>query len=91
MSVKPTSRALESSAAAPLGAHHDGTGASFALFSSVAEAVELCLFDGWARRRAGAFIRAKALYGRGICRARAGPALRLSGARPVGSGWGRPL
>lgn len=45
MSVKTTSRALESPAAAPLGAHHDGTGASFALFSSVAEAVELCLFD----------------------------------------------
>ncbi len=29
----------------PLGAHHDGKGASFALFSSVAEAVEVCLFD----------------------------------------------
>jgi glycogen operon protein len=28
-----------------LGAHHDGQGASFALFSGVAEAVELCLFD----------------------------------------------
>ena len=33
------------SATAPLGAHHDGAGASFALFSSVAEAVEVCLFD----------------------------------------------
>jgi len=43
--VKTTSRALESPAAAPLGAHHDGSGATFALFSSVAEAVELCLFD----------------------------------------------
>jgi isoamylase len=31
--------------AAPLGAHHDGGGASFAVFSSAAEAVELCLFD----------------------------------------------
>jgi isoamylase len=30
---------------ARLGAHHDGAGTSFALFSSVAEAVELCLFD----------------------------------------------
>jgi isoamylase len=30
---------------AALGSHHDGNGASFALFSSVAEAVELCLFD----------------------------------------------
>lgn len=45
MSVKTTSRALEHTEAAPLGAHHDGRGASFALFSSVAEAVELCLFD----------------------------------------------
>ena len=31
--------------AAALGAHYDGDGASFALFSSVAEQVELCLFD----------------------------------------------
>src|ERR1700691_2140847 len=29
----------------PLGAHLDGRGASFAVFSSVATAVELCLFD----------------------------------------------
>jgi glycogen operon protein len=29
----------------PLGAHLDGRGATFALYSSVAEAVELCLFD----------------------------------------------
>ena len=43
--MKTTSRALESPTAAPLGAHHDGSGATFALFSSVAEAVELCLFD----------------------------------------------
>ncbi len=33
------------STVAPLGAHHDGAGASFAIFSSVAEAVDLCLFD----------------------------------------------
>ena len=45
MSVKTTSRALEVPATAPLGAHHDGRGASFALFSSVADGVELCLFD----------------------------------------------
>ena len=30
---------------APLGAHFDGEGVNFALFSGVAEAVELCLFD----------------------------------------------
>ncbi|KWW99987.1 Glycogen debranching enzyme [Carbonactinospora thermoautotrophica] len=29
----------------PLGAHYDGTGTNFALFSQVAERVELCLFD----------------------------------------------
>jgi isoamylase len=29
----------------PLGATYDGTGTNFALFSAVAEAVELCLFD----------------------------------------------
>ena len=29
----------------PLGAHYDGYGTNFALFSSVAERVELCLFD----------------------------------------------
>ncbi|MGZ6563749.1 MAG: glycogen debranching protein GlgX [Solirubrobacteraceae bacterium] len=45
MTVKAPSPALEVPAAAPLGAHHDGSGASFALFSSVADAVELCLFD----------------------------------------------
>jgi isoamylase len=39
------SRTLQSIAQAPLGAHHDGDGASFALLSSVAESVELCLFD----------------------------------------------
>jgi glycogen operon protein len=29
----------------PLGATYDGTGTNFSLFSEVAEAVELCLFD----------------------------------------------
>ena len=29
----------------PLGAHYDGAGTNFALFSEVAEKVELCLFD----------------------------------------------
>jgi glycogen operon protein len=40
-----TSQALEPATAAPLGAHYDGSGATFALFSGVADAVELCLFD----------------------------------------------
>jgi len=29
----------------PLGAHYDGTGTNFSLFSEAAEAVEICLFD----------------------------------------------
>jgi isoamylase len=45
MSVKTANRAQEVPAAAPLGARHDGRGATFALFSSVANGVELCLFD----------------------------------------------
>ena len=43
--MQRTSRPLEHTEAAPLGAHHDGSGASFALFSSMADAVELCVFD----------------------------------------------
>jgi isoamylase len=46
MSVKIVSRALEFPAGeARLRAHYDGSGATIALFSSVAEAVELRLFD----------------------------------------------
>jgi isoamylase len=45
MTLTRTRRALDATDAAPLGAHFDGSGASFALFSSVADAVELCLFD----------------------------------------------
>jgi isoamylase len=45
MPVKTTNRAQEIPAPAPLGARHDGRGATFALFSSVADGVELCLFD----------------------------------------------
>jgi len=45
MTVVSTTPFLELAPTAPLGAHHDGRGASFALFSSVAEAVQLCLFD----------------------------------------------
>src|SRR6202042_82499 len=45
MSVNITVETLEHTDAASLGAHYDRSGASFALFSSVAEAVELCLFD----------------------------------------------
>ena len=44
MSVQPAP-ALAHPTDARLGAHHDGAGTSFALFSGVADAVELCLFD----------------------------------------------
>jgi pullulanase/glycogen debranching enzyme len=45
MTVNAPSPSLEVPTTARLGAHHDGSGASFAVFSSLAEAVELCLFD----------------------------------------------
>jgi isoamylase len=46
MTVQPATAALElPGTTPPLGAHHDGQGATFALYSSVAEDVELCLFD----------------------------------------------
>ena len=45
MTVAATSQALAPAQTAQLGAHCDGSGATFALFSSVAEGVELCLFD----------------------------------------------
>ena len=50
MSAKTVSRALEFPAGdVRLGVHYDGSGASFALFSSVAEAVRACPFDGSGR------------------------------------------
>ena len=71
----------------PLGATYDGTGANFALFSEVAERVELCLIDdarhGDPRRPArGRRLRLARLPARRA----AGPALRLPGARPVRPG-----
>jgi isoamylase len=45
MTIAVSTPALEPTAPPPLGACHDGRGASFSVFSSVAEAVELCLFD----------------------------------------------
>ncbi len=45
MAVGSTPRRLEPAARVPLGARYDGGGASFGLFSSVADTVELCLFD----------------------------------------------
>jgi isoamylase len=45
MTPASTSRRVEPAARAPLGARHDAGGTSFGLFSSVADAVEVCLFD----------------------------------------------
>ena len=62
MSVKTTNRAQEVPATTPLGARHDGRGATFALFSSVADGVELCLFDD-----SGAETRWSLDHGRWVC------------------------
>ena len=43
-------RALASGAPAPLGAHWDGFGVNFAVFSANAARIELCLFDAGGRR-----------------------------------------
>ncbi len=45
MTVDASTPALQPTAPPPLGARHDGTGASFSVYSSVADAVDLCLFD----------------------------------------------
>jgi len=45
-SVTPMAgRVLGGGSPAPLGATHDGAGVNFAVFSSIAERIELCLFD----------------------------------------------
>ncbi len=71
----------------PLGATYDGSGTNFAVFSEVAEKVELCLFDA-----DGTEIQGDAARGRRLRLARlhpqhrARPALRLPRARPLRSG-----
>ena len=66
----------------PLGATYDGAGTNFALFSEVADRVELCLFDA-----EGVETRVRAARGRRVRLARvpagrrAGPALRVPRAR----------
>ena len=46
MGAVTTALTLEAGRPWPLGAHWDGGGVNFALFSAHAEAVELCIFDG---------------------------------------------
>ena len=69
----------------PLGATFDGSGTNFALFSEVAEKVELCLFDERPGRDAGRADRGRRVrLARLPARGAARPALRLPRARPVG-------
>ena len=93
MSVKTVSRALESpSGDVRLGAHYDGNGATFALFSSVAEAVELSLFDDSGRETRWSLQQGEGFVWQGyLSDGAAGSALRLSRAWPVGPGFGRSL
>ncbi len=62
MSVTPTIPAADHISEAPFGGHCDDAGASFALFSSVADAVDLCLFDEtghetrWALEQGDAYV-----------------------------------
>ena len=68
----------------PLGASYDGAGTNFAIFSEIAERVELCLFADDGDRDPG-----RPARGRRVRLARlpahrgAGPALRLPDPRPV--------
>ncbi|HEX3895271.1 MAG TPA: glycogen debranching protein GlgX [Rudaea sp.] len=50
MRPPPTSLRLETGRPYPLGAHWDGLGVNFAVYSANAEAMELCLFDVAGRR-----------------------------------------
>ena len=49
MTVEPGVPTAAAPTGARLGAHHNGAGTSFALFSSLADEVELCLFDAAGR------------------------------------------
>ena len=81
----------------PLGATFDGSGTNFALFSEVAERVELCLFDAdpdarhvprdQGRGHRGRRLRVALLPPDGAAR----PALRLPRPRPVGPEQGPAL
>lgn len=57
---------------APLGAHYDGQGVNFTLFSAHAERVELCVFDAkFTRNIAMTCQGTVATFGTVICRMRA--------------------
>ena len=67
----------------PLGATYDGSGTNFAVFSEAAERVELCLFDQRHRDQGDAARGRRIRLARLHPEHRAGPTLRLSGARPL--------
>ena len=76
----------------PLGATYDGAGTNFALFSEVAERVELCLIDDGRHREPGSAGRGRRLrLARLPAGGRPGPALRLPRARAVRPGDGPAL
>lgn len=56
---------------APLGAHYDGQGVNFTLFSAHAERVELCVFDANGGNIAMTCRGTVATFGTVICRMRA--------------------
>lgn len=56
----------------PLGAHYDGQGVNFTLFSAHAERVELCVFDANGGNIAMTCQGTVATFGTVICRMRAG-------------------
>lgn len=56
---------------APLGAHYDGQGVNFTLFSAHAERVELCVFDANGREHRYDLPGTVATFGTVICRMRA--------------------
>ncbi len=66
----------------PLGAHYDGQGVNFTLFSAHAERVELCVFDANGREHRYDLRGTVATFGTVICRMRAGFALWLSRSWP---------
>ena len=76
----------------PLGATWDGAGVNFALFSEHATKVELCLFDSVEASKEAAAHPAARTDRHGLARLsarrRAGPALRLPGARALRAGQG---
>lgn len=55
---------------APLGAHYDGQGVNFTLFSAHAERVELCIFDANGREHRYDLPGTVATFGTVICRMR---------------------